>query len=54
VLADGVVAEVSASSHVEGWAIATVWQDGRAPQVPVRSIADGLMAVEDQPPSLAE
>lgn len=48
VLGDGVVTEVRELPDIEGWAIATVWQTDGPSHVPVRSIAKGLKAVEDQ------
>lgn len=47
-LSDGVATEVRTVPDIEGWAIATIWQDGRAPELPIRSITEGLAAVEDQ------
>jgi mannose-6-phosphate isomerase-like protein (cupin superfamily) len=47
VLGDGVVTEVRTLSDIKGWAIATVWQNDRAPQVPVRSRAEGQEQVAE-------
>jgi mannose-6-phosphate isomerase-like protein (cupin superfamily) len=48
VLGDGAITEVRTLPTVEGWAIATVWQDERPLQVPLRSLDDGHAAVADQ------
>ncbi|WP_157124674.1 cupin domain-containing protein [Nocardia pseudovaccinii] len=48
ILGDGAVTEVRALPNIAGWAIATVWQNDRAPQVPVRSATEGLTEVADQ------
>jgi mannose-6-phosphate isomerase-like protein (cupin superfamily) len=42
VLSDGAVTEVRTLKDVDGWAIATIWQNDGAPRVPVRSSVEGL------------
>ena len=42
VLGDGVVTDVLTLPGIEALAIATVWQNEQAPQVPLRSLAAGL------------
>lgn len=49
VLGDGVVSDVMTRPDIEGLAIATIWQNEQAPQVPLRSPDEGLTEAKDQP-----
>ncbi|WP_154676834.1 cupin domain-containing protein [Parafrankia discariae] len=48
ILSDGVVTEVRVLPNIEGWAIATVWQNEDASRVPLHSMTEGTKEVADQ------